>query len=119
MSDNGADQGGNGKARHHGGEAESGIWRFARAERASVVVDAADYFLHMQDSPTYVGASLVHCSKYCARLNGLSCCYIDRSYGSILRCYDIILHLHSLKNNDYLTLLYNITNIYLNTKNLT
>ena len=32
----------------------------------------------MQDSPTYVGASLVHCSKYCARLNGLSCCYIDR-----------------------------------------
>ncbi len=50
MSDNGADQGGNGKARHHGGEAESGIWRFARAERASVVVDAADYFLHMQDA---------------------------------------------------------------------
>ena len=73
----------------------------------------------MQDSPTYVGASLVHCSKYCARLNGLSCCYIDRSYGSVLRCYDIILHLHSLKNNDYLTLLYSVTSVCLNTKNLT
>ena len=30
--------------------AEEGVWRFARAERASVIVDAADYFAHMQDA---------------------------------------------------------------------
>lgn len=28
--------------------AEEGVWRYVRAERASVVVDAADYFAHMQ-----------------------------------------------------------------------
>ena len=27
-----------------------GVWRFARADRASVIVDAADYFAHMQDA---------------------------------------------------------------------
>ena len=30
--------------------AEPGVWRFARATRASVVVDAEDYFRHMQDA---------------------------------------------------------------------
>lgn len=29
---------------------EAGVWRFARAERASVIVDAADYYAHMQDA---------------------------------------------------------------------
>lgn len=29
---------------------EPGIWRFARASRARVIVDAADYFLHMQSA---------------------------------------------------------------------
>ena len=32
------------------GSVEDGVWRFARAERASVIVDAADYFAHMQDA---------------------------------------------------------------------
>lgn len=27
-----------------------GVWRYARADRASVIVDAADYFLHMQEA---------------------------------------------------------------------
>lgn len=27
---------------------EEGVWRYARAEKASVIVDAEDYFLHMQ-----------------------------------------------------------------------
>ncbi|MXP29226.1 phospholipase [Porphyrobacter algicida] len=29
---------------------EEGVWRYARAEKASVVVDAADYFAHMQEA---------------------------------------------------------------------
>lgn len=29
---------------------EPGVWRYARAVRASVIVDAADYFRHMQDA---------------------------------------------------------------------
>lgn len=29
---------------------EEGVWRYARAERASVIIDAADYFAHMQDA---------------------------------------------------------------------
>ena len=29
---------------------DDGVWRFARAERASVIVDAADYFAHMQEA---------------------------------------------------------------------
>lgn len=32
------------------GGVEEGVWRYARAERASVVVDAADYFAHMQEA---------------------------------------------------------------------
>lgn len=32
------------------GEAESGIWRYAMAERVSVIVDAADYFAVMQQA---------------------------------------------------------------------
>lgn len=31
-------------------DAEGGIWRYAKAERASVIVDAADYFIHMQEA---------------------------------------------------------------------
>ena len=30
------------------GAVEEGVWRFAHAEKASVIVDAADYFAHMQ-----------------------------------------------------------------------
>ncbi|TCD05049.1 phospholipase [Erythrobacteraceae bacterium CFH 75059] len=33
-----------------GDSVEPGIWRFAVAERASVVIDAADYFAHMQQA---------------------------------------------------------------------
>lgn len=29
---------------------EEGVWRYARVERASVIVDAEDYFLHMQQA---------------------------------------------------------------------
>ena len=29
---------------------ETGIWRFAKAERASVIIDAADYFAYMQEA---------------------------------------------------------------------
>lgn len=29
---------------------DRGVWRFAHAERASVIVDAADYFVHMQEA---------------------------------------------------------------------
>lgn len=32
------------------GCADEGVWRYAHAERASVIVDAADYFLLMQDA---------------------------------------------------------------------
>lgn len=38
-----------GKESHAGG-GDEGIWRYAKAERASVIVDAADYFLLMQDA---------------------------------------------------------------------
>lgn len=31
-------------------QAEQGVWQYAMAERASVVVDAADYFAHMQNA---------------------------------------------------------------------
>lgn len=31
-------------------DADEGVWRYARAERASVIVDAADYFLLMQEA---------------------------------------------------------------------
>lgn len=31
-----------------GAEPDGSVWRYARAERASVIVDAEDYFLHMQ-----------------------------------------------------------------------
>lgn len=31
-------------------ELEIGVWRYARAERASVIIDAADYFEHMQQA---------------------------------------------------------------------
>jgi phosphatidylserine/phosphatidylglycerophosphate/cardiolipin synthase-like enzyme len=31
-------------------QAEPGVWRYAHAERASVIVDAADYFEHMQQA---------------------------------------------------------------------
>lgn len=33
-----------------GPEADGSVWRYAHAERASVVVDAEDYFRHMQDA---------------------------------------------------------------------
>lgn len=32
------------------GDAEDGVWRYARAEKASVIIDAADYFALMQDA---------------------------------------------------------------------
>ncbi len=41
--------GGDGKQSEDKGP-EEGVWRFAHAERASVVIDAADYFAHMQDA---------------------------------------------------------------------
>lgn len=31
-------------------EADGSVWRYAQAERASVIIDAADYFLHMQEA---------------------------------------------------------------------
>lgn len=31
-------------------EGDGSVWRYAHAERASVIVDAADYFLHMQEA---------------------------------------------------------------------
>lgn len=34
----------------HGAEADGSVWRYAHAERASVIVDAEDYFLHMQSA---------------------------------------------------------------------
>jgi phosphatidylserine/phosphatidylglycerophosphate/cardiolipin synthase-like enzyme len=33
-----------------GSEPEIGVWRYAHAERATVIVDAADYFAHMQQA---------------------------------------------------------------------
>ncbi len=33
-----------------GAEADGSVWRYAHAERASVIVDAEDYFLHMQEA---------------------------------------------------------------------
>ena len=33
-----------------GGEADGSVWRYAHAERASVIIDAADYFEHMQEA---------------------------------------------------------------------
>lgn len=38
------------RAASHGAEADGSVWRYAHAERASVIVDAEDYFLHMQSA---------------------------------------------------------------------
>lgn len=39
-----------GEQEERSAEPDGSVWRYAHAERASVIVDAADYFLHMQDA---------------------------------------------------------------------
>lgn len=41
---------GEGSSNSAGPSADEGIWRYAQAERASVIVDAEGYFLHMQNA---------------------------------------------------------------------
>lgn len=45
-----ADEGAGSDAGDRATAADGGVWRYARAERASVVVDAEAYFLHMQEA---------------------------------------------------------------------
>ena len=46
----GEEQGGTAVEADGGPEADGSVWRYAHAERASVIVDAEHYFLHMQEA---------------------------------------------------------------------
>ena len=49
-----------------------------------------------------VSRPLIHCCKHCARIYGFACGYVDGCDHAVLGSYDLVLHLHSLKDHNNL-----------------